>query len=44
MLESAGIGQMNEFIRAIFIGILGMYAFPFCEAKILPGNSDLLIF
>ena len=44
MLESSGIGQMNEFIRAVFIGILGMHAFPFCEAKIMAGNTDLLIF
>jgi hypothetical protein len=28
MLESAGFGQVNEFNRVVFIGIIGMIAFP----------------
>ena len=29
MLESAGFGQVTEFNRVVFVGIIGLIAFPF---------------
>jgi hypothetical protein len=44
MLESCDIGQIDEFVRIVFIRILSMNGFCLCKAESLPTNIDLLIF
>ena len=41
MLQTSDFGQAKEFNLPVFIGILGMIAFPFCESNVLSGNIDV---